>query len=298
MATGDDDKLARGLALDATHAYWTTGREIADGVPSGGSLMRVALEGGAPEVLVSDLFLPGALAVDAHNAYWLADLESRLKSVPLAGGSPVSVATTGQARALAIDATSAYWLNFDTTTLTSAVMKAPLGGGAGVELAVAQGIQGSLAVDLTSVYWSEVDTLGTAFLKKVSIDGGPVTTLLSTPAFSSSAGVIALDPTNVYFGGATMDGNNGLLKVPLTGGAPIAIAHITSFAAAIAVDSRYVYFSELADGIVRRVPVNGGTISEYSATSSRVPNVATNGTKACWVGNESSWTVTCVDSCR
>lgn len=56
VATGNDEKLARGLAMDATHAYWTTGRDVADAAPSGGSLMRVALEGGSPEVLVSGVF--------------------------------------------------------------------------------------------------------------------------------------------------------------------------------------------------------------------------------------------------
>lgn len=299
MATGDDGKHARGLALDATHAYWTTGRVVADGVPSGGSLMRVALEGGAPEVLVSDLMLPGEIAVDAHNAYWIDDFEARLMSVPLAGGHPVRVATTGQAQALAIDATSAYWLNFDATTLTSAVMKAPLGGGAGVELAVAQGIPpGSLAVDRTSVYWTELDRPShTAFLKKVSIDGGPVTTLLSSTSFLDSAGAIAVDPKSVYLAGATVTGDNGLLEVPLTGGGPIAIAQTANVATAIAVDSSYVYFSELESGSVKRVLLNGGTISAFSTTPHSASSIATNGTKACWAANYVSWAVSCVDSC-
>jgi len=299
MATGNDEQFARGLALDATHVYWTTGREVADAAPSGGSLMRVALEGGAPEVLVPNLFLPGALAVDGHNAYWIADLEYRLMSVPLAGGDPVTVATTGQAQALAIDATSAYWLNFDLTTHTSTVMKAPLSGGEAVQLAVAQSIQGSLAVDGTSVYWTELDTsVGTVFLEKVSIDGGPVTTLLSTTASWNHAGAIAVAPTRVYFAGAAVDGHDGLLGVASTGGAPIEITRTSAVAAAVATDESFLYFSELDSGSVKKVPLEGGTPSALSAGSARVSDIATNGAKTCWVANEASWTVSCIDTCR
>jgi hypothetical protein len=249
-----------------------------------------------PEVLVADLSLPGEIAVDAHNAYWIDDFEARLTSVPLAGGHPVTVAGTGQARALRIDATSAYWLNFNGATRTSTVMKAPLGGGSGVELAVAQGTPASLAVDRTSVYWTETDTAGdTAFLKKVSIDGGPVTTLLSTHSFLGGAGEIAVDSTSVYFFPGA--GDQGLLKVPLTGGAPVAIAPTANFAAAIAIDASYVYVAEQDTGSVKRVPLNGGTIKAFSAAS-LVPKIATNGAKACWVANDANWGVSCVDSCR
>ena len=178
-------------------------------------------------------------------------------------------------------------------------MKAPLGGGAGVELAVAQTSQGSLVVDRTSVYWTELDMPGgTVSLRKVSIDGGPVTTLLSTTASWNSGGVVAVDPTSVYFSGATADGHDSLLKVPLTGGAPITIDRTANVAAAIAVDSSYVYFSELDSGSVKRVPLNGGTPSALSATSSSGSKLATNGAKACWATNEARWAVSCVDSCR
>ncbi len=51
-----------GLAIDATDVYWTTW--------SGGTVMKVARDGGSAVTLASGQQSPAGLAVDATSVYW------------------------------------------------------------------------------------------------------------------------------------------------------------------------------------------------------------------------------------
>ena len=150
VATGNDEKLARGLAMNATHAYWTTGQDVADCSAVRG-LADACRARGSGRRRCSCPVHGRRVTISGRCAQRL--LDCRLRSIELMRRAAWrrrprhGFTTTGQAQALAIDATSAYWLTFHFSTQTSAVMKAPLGGGAGVELAVAQTSQGSLVVE-------------------------------------------------------------------------------------------------------------------------------------------------------
>jgi sugar lactone lactonase YvrE len=51
------------IAVDAGGVYWANAHD--------GTVMTVALEGGAPRVLASGQKIPSRLALDACNVYWL-----------------------------------------------------------------------------------------------------------------------------------------------------------------------------------------------------------------------------------
>jgi hypothetical protein len=99
-----------GVVADATHVYWTE-RGHGDAIPPDGALMKMALTGGAPEVLVTGLHGPGNLALDGDTLYW-ANTDGRIMKVSVTGG-PLTVLADGQVDPLnvTLDATAVYWTN-------------------------------------------------------------------------------------------------------------------------------------------------------------------------------------------
>ena len=96
----------RGLALDATHAYYTDQNR--------GTVERVALTGGAPEVLAGDQLSPYDVAVDGGHVYWtnfsaaggvyrMAKAGGEIELIDDYGGPP---------RSLVVDTTHVYWTSF------------------------------------------------------------------------------------------------------------------------------------------------------------------------------------------
>ena len=109
-----------GLALDATHVYWTS---------LSGAVLKVPIAGGAPTTLAR-ASMPTAIAVHGASAYWIDN--DGIVSVSIAGGMPVTLAA---ARAdpfnLAVGAGTVYF----TTMGASAIVSVPTTGGPTVTLA-------------------------------------------------------------------------------------------------------------------------------------------------------------------
>lgn len=123
------------------------------------ALSSVPTTGGTPAVLFKSPAGIGGFAVDRDNVYFTIN-EGLVAQVPLAGGTPVTLAT-GQWRSvstLAVDAKYVYWGNSGGN-----ILKTPIGGGAVTTLATGQAPANGVAVDSDNVYWVSMD--GTVMMR-------------------------------------------------------------------------------------------------------------------------------------
>jgi hypothetical protein len=128
------------IKIDSVNVYWSEfsppNRTIA--------IMKTSLDGGTPVELVSVNMPPSiswsapislSIDVDATYVYWVDDTNS-LKKVPIAGGTPVVLATFPTSLYLTSLAVSgaAYVATSDISGPNSAIVRVPLGGGTPVTL--------------------------------------------------------------------------------------------------------------------------------------------------------------------
>jgi hypothetical protein len=95
------------VAIDEANVYWTDDKT--------GSVTTVPKHGGEVITLASDLNLPSGIVVDSTNVYWIGG--GGVQTVPIDGGSPVTLATLAGGVGIAVDDTSLYW------TTSSGVVK-------------------------------------------------------------------------------------------------------------------------------------------------------------------------------
>ncbi|AUX30331.1 hypothetical protein SOCE836_024340 [Sorangium cellulosum] len=249
------------IAVDATHVYWTH-RDTDE-------IMSAPIDGGEA-VTIAESCPSFGIEVSATDATWTCAELGTVYRAPLEGGEPVPLATgLNLPMGLALDATSIY-VGDD-----SAVKRVPIGGGEAVQLAVGSGSR-RLEIDDTHVYWTNADA---STIRKVPIGGGE-DVILATGYFESHE--VALDATTVYW---TTPGEGpgvgSVNKVPKAGGTPVALATGQASPFSIAVDGTHVYWVNVADGEIKRVPVDGGeAVVVISGVS---PNdLAVDGTSIYW----------------
>jgi hypothetical protein len=208
--------------------------------------MKVPVGGGTATTLTVRAGSPAHIAVDETSVYWTETAGGVLR-VPLAGGTPSTVATSTGAWNIALDATNVYW------TTNDGVMMAAKAGGTASRLSG----QGPLfptegiAVDATNVYWGS--NLMPPGLMTVPVQGGSQSVLYAeTPP--TAPGALAIDATSVYWS----DMSNVVHAGPLRGGTASALATGQTNVVAIAVDDSSAYWLVNGNGmpgsVVRLTP--------------------------------------------
>lgn len=228
---------------------------------------------------------PTAMTSDGTNLYWLNDVADTLYKVPVAGGTPVVLASQLQGayyQTLAVAQGSVYWAS-DTV-----VRRVPISGGTPIAVYDAAGtgaLSGAVAADATNVYWTlftndNADLQSGAIMKLGYGDTTP-TTLAS--GFQEPM-VIGVDATNVYF---NEQWNSMLMKVSIQGGYAFAAASYPG-EVPLAVDDDGVCWVNPATGSV--VALTGSGTIKLASGQKDPESIAVNGGNAYWV-NAGSGTV-------
>ena len=125
-----------------------------------------------------------------------------------------------------------------------------------------------LGQDSNYIYWTEYVGNAGGDIKKVSKSGGSVFTLisgLSNPSGLSDPREIAVDSSNIYWTdiGTNASGVGIINQIPLslTNWNITVLANGQSSPQALAIDTSYVYWAEFLTGKIKKVPINGGTVS-------------------------------------
>jgi hypothetical protein len=282
-----DQHGAYGVAVSATHLYWTTfdglmSMPIAGGTPTAiasaqawpfflalddtrvywtehdpeGSIMGVPIAGGSPSVIASGLGSGDglAIAVDATNVYWTTEGPAvcTVERAPLAGGAITTIATEQalEATSVAVDATNVYWADYTDDKVKSA----PVAGGPPVELASSPIGPFAITVDATFVYWTDGITVMKCALTGCGNDPTMVATAPGLQQGGIAIGGIAVDADNVYWTYQGPGSNGAVMKAPLAGGAPTMIACGQDMPISLALDATSVYWATLGDDTVMRAP--------------------------------------------
>ncbi len=208
---------------------------------------------GKPQQLTKDYACN--VIVDGSDVFYAKD---GLKQVPLAGGTPRTVAK-GSGYTYGVDEQFVYYSNRD----GNGVLKVPRAGGESMPVAKVEGTVASLAVDRSHVYF------GAAYsgLHRVSKEGGEAERIGNV--FESTP--LLIDDRYVYYYGSETD-SDGLWKLPKTGGEAIQLVDIAAvrerataanssdwirMVGDLAQDEKYIY-GRTADCGVYRVSKNGG----------------------------------------
>lgn len=153
----------------------------------GGSVVRVAIDGGSPQVVVADAGA-GVIAADLAAVYW-GKIEAdggALFSAALDGGTARELASLPWSPVtIVIDGDTIYW-----TVFNGYVMSMPRGGGTPTTIASGLNAAYGLAVDSTFVYWTTQDAV-----MKAPKGGGVATTIATSPATA----FVAVDDAGVYW---------------------------------------------------------------------------------------------------
>ncbi len=274
-------------ALQAgNHLYWISGTQ----------LLRSGLDGTATTVLdegplENSIGGMGDLVVDADSAYWVKNLcgpycSRAIVKVPLSGGPPVTLATTGtEVRGIAADASHLYWVQEGMGPLTgdgrqpadSGVRAVPKAGG---EVAILVDgwrneppptlppgsvpgnwmTRGGVAVDAGRVVYSDTNFGGYRILS-VPVAGGTVTVLFET------SGVEGSDyARQIVAGGgaASWIDLHAIRAAPVAGGAVSTLVSGIPQGVSLAVGPGQVAWAETeccaitANGRVRAAPLSVG----------------------------------------
>jgi hypothetical protein len=277
------------IAVDARNVYWTNAGTGSNGVAT---VMSLPIAGGNPLAFEKGGTAYGVTAAGGRvYSILTTSSEVELFSAGAGGIGPIEELwidpSGGPCAGPVASATSLYWSD----GTEGNIWQMGFDGSNGRVLASGETQPGALAVDTKYVYW-----MAQQGIRRMPLDGGPVTTLGTPPSGPPLVGLaIAVDSTGVYSnpvivplcvpwrtslsGGASQpiaqpqvscvptplggrgvgtDGSNvywtiplisdpqsggAVFRAPVSGGGPTTIASDQGFPWAVALDSRFVYWT-------------------------------------------------------
>lgn len=262
--------LVRGLAVIDGHVYWadqgidapppnadvTCGRwnERGDGepvelervcdAPRAGSIWRVAVTGGAVELIAGGQHGPVGVAVRGDHVYWSASDGEALMRAPRAGGKP-EVVVRGQGAALAADAAGVV-----VATARGLVVEAPASGKAARVRGV--DVQDVAELALTA---DEVVVTDRARGRVVALRRGPARlTVLATPQGAFDGLVVAGDRLVYLDAHRDADRDDRVLSIGARGGLAEVVVRARGDDLRLGADAAHVV---LADATAGTISVDG-----------------------------------------
>lgn len=229
----------------------------------GGAAKQLATtDQGALGANSGELFVPGTGEID---------------SMPGSGGTPAHFADTSYSVVdIAADASGVYWSEADSEGYGN-VWTLPAGDTQTRELTNATYAPDHIALGDSAVFW----VVG-GDVYKAPKSGGPEVKLATSPAAVSDG--IAVDQNYVYW--TALDNLGTVRRVSKDGsGAKILVQGLFS-PRSVAVDAKYVYFTVQGDGVVERVPKDGGTLERLAIHQSGPDGLALGPGKVFWANFE------------
>jgi hypothetical protein len=209
-------------------------------------IKKVPVNGGTVETLAAADDRIENIAVDDSNLYWIENPISQVRKVPINGGMVTTLSTwfkkMGQPGPIRTRNGYVYWIDHFFT-----IEKVSVEGGPTVILATDLPYLNDLVVDDAAVYFSEH---GTGAIKKMSIYGGPISTLTIQPSLFSPRH-LAIDDQNLYW---VDQGDVGFINKE-GGDITIIKDNVNAnpfFHGSIEVDSTGVYWTETASGAIEK----------------------------------------------
>jgi hypothetical protein len=223
------------------------------------------------------------LAVDDTYIYFGSTLDPNLYRVPITGGAPISLVSTGvvQTEDIVLVGSTLYW----TTNSGQEVLKAPKTGATATVVSATEKIPYGIASNGTDVFWANHYQLANSIGHVLVAGGG------KNPVISGSPQVVyptyvAADATYVYWANAGQSGADGTVyRAKLDGTLPVGIAHGLGPVYGIAIDAATVYFTT-TDGTVASVPkTSDGSVAptQLGQGEGYVLGIAVDATDVYWV---------------
>ncbi len=256
LADGQDHPY--GVASDGSHVYWTN---FGDGTGDSGSLMRVPVGGGTPELLVAGLAGPTEIVLDDTHVYWIT-----IGATGPSGGLWALAKTGGNATPLVESYTQVYDLVILSATNparayytcgqcdggdSGRVEFVPVTGGPATVVASNQAEPVSITAAGSTVFWVNRDGQ-----QVFMTDTGGTVTELTTEA--DAADGITSAGGQLYW---TASNEDLIYRMPATGGTVEMLASGQAYGFGIAADDAHVYWT--AGPSVMKMPTSSGQAVAY-----------------------------------
>lgn len=238
-----------------------------------GSVMRVSLDGGKPEVVVSGQNAPGNLAVDATHVFW-SNQSGEVARSAKQGGAAEILAQAGHQSGLALDTDHLYF-----TTSKGTVQKLSKQDGSTLDLATDQKVQSQFAVSGSSlVFNAGLQDAGS--VREMLTDSGAVDVLVSA---QSASDLVAISSSNIYWAST---GDPSVSVAQRDGSNPRQIATIDGvLPSSVLGDDAFVYFGDVS-GAVNVAAIQGGEAQQLAKGPAGKVSITMDQASIYWANSE------------